>query len=382
MLVLLDEQPSRQLVLLFALDETRVALEILAGEANRNLRVAAEVLHPVRAVAVAGEHVEGVVLDGEPDLDLVRPAAHPPDGSKVAEVLVCEAPGVGRHLALAGRLGLLALPQLDAPDLAARGLGELFYELDLARVLVRGGLALAVVLYLPDQVLAWLVVGGEDHERLDQVPPLFVGHSHYGALGDRRVAYEDVLDLERPYTVSGGENHVVRAPHEPEVAGLVPGRSVAGEVVAVLHNGLGLVGLLPVLFEERGVLSGERNVARLTRRAFVAFRVEYSDVAAGGGFTHRAGPDLHTGEVSDEQGVLRLAVAIVDREPVQLLPPFHDRRIQGFPGRGRVPDGGEVGAFELGGVGEDQILGWGQAEDRDPILPYELQALHRVEGRL
>src|ERR671921_624040 len=304
MLVLLDEQPSRQLVLLFALDETRVALEILAGEANRNFRVAAEVLHPVRAVAVAGEHVEGVVLDGEPDLDLVRPAAHPPDGSKVAEVLVCEAPRVGRHLALAGRLGLFALPQLDAPDLAARGLGELFYELDLARVLVGGGLTLAVVLYLRDQVLARLVVGGE--------------------------------------------------------------------IVAVLHDGLGLVGLLPILFEERGVLSGERNVARLTRRAFVAFRVEYSDVAAGGGFTHRAGPDLHTGEVSDEQGVLRLAVAIVDREPVQLLPPLHDRCVQRLTSRDRMPDACEVGAFELGGVGEYPVLGRGLAEDGDVVPRYEL----------
>src|SRR5919107_385811 len=200
MLVLLDEQPSRQLVLLFALDETRLAFEILTGEANRNLRVAAEVLHPVRAVAAAGEHVEGVVLHCEPDLDLVRPAAHSPDGRKVAEVLVREAPRVGRHPGLAGRLGLLALPQLDAPDLAARGLGELFYELDMAWVLVGGG---------------------EDYERLDQVPPLFVGHSHYGALGNRRVAYEDVLDLKRPYAVPGGEDHVVRATHEPEIPVLV-----------------------------------------------------------------------------------------------------------------------------------------------------------------
>src|ERR687898_2659084 len=252
MLVLLDEQPSRQLVLLLA---------------------------------------------------LVRPAAHPPDGSKVAEVLVREAPRVGRHLTLAGRLSLLALPQLDTPDLAARGLGELFYELDLARVLVGGGLALAVVLYLPDQVLAWLVVGGEDHERLDQVPPLFVGHSHYGALGDRRVAYEDVLDLERPYAVPGGEDHVVRATHEPEVAVLVPGRSVAGEIVAVLHDVLGLFGLLPVPLEEGGVVPGERDVARLARGKLVPVLLDYADVAAGGGFAHRAGPDLHAGEVPDEQGV-------------------------------------------------------------------------------
>src|SRR3712207_8780851 len=43
---------------------------------SRDSRCAAEVLHPVRAVAVR-EHVEGIAVEGEPDLDLVRTACHP-----------------------------------------------------------------------------------------------------------------------------------------------------------------------------------------------------------------------------------------------------------------------------------------------------------------
>src|SRR5918994_396203 len=136
---------------------------------------------------------------------------------------------------LAGRFSFLALAELDPSDLAAGGLWQLFYELYLARVLVGGGLALAVVLDLPYQLVARIVVGGEDHVRLHHAAPFLVGHGYHGALGDRRVAYEDVLDLERPDTVAGREDHVVRAADEPDVPVLVPSSPVSGQVVVAQH---------------------------------------------------------------------------------------------------------------------------------------------------
>src|SRR5919112_4945844 len=281
---------------------------------------------------------------------------------------------------LAGRFSFLALAELDPSDLAAGGLWQLFYELYLARVLVGGGLALAVVLDLPYQLVGRIVVGGEDHVRLHHAPPFFVGHGHDGALGDCRVANEDILDLERTDAVAGGEDHVVRPTDEPDVSVLVLSSPVSGQVVVAKHDLLGLLRLLPVPLHERGVVTREGNIPRLARRELLPVLVDYAHVAARRRLTHRARPDLDPGEVADEEGVLRLAVAVVDREPVQLLPPLHDRRVQGLPGRKRVPDARQIRTSELGGVREHPVFGRGLAENRDPVTTYEIQAFRRVEG--
>ena len=115
--------------------------ELLPRDADRYLGVAPQVLHPVRAVAAPGEHVEGLGLrhEGEPDLDLVRPARHAARRRQVTEVLVRERPEV-RHRSSGFRsvwrtgsaaknsylkpeaFRSLHLSQLDPPDLAARRL--------------------------------------------------------------------------------------------------------------------------------------------------------------------------------------------------------------------------------------------------------------------
>ena len=104
-------------------------------------------------------------------------------------------------------------------------------------------------------------------------------------------------------------------------------------------------------------------------------------VAAGRGFAHGARPHFEAGVVADEQGVLRLAVAVVDGQAVQLFPALYDRRVQRLPGRDGVPDGGEVGALQLGGLGEEAVLGRGLAEDGDVVALYEVQALARGRSR-
>src|SRR5215216_3298089 len=175
----------------------------------------------------------------------------------------------------------LALTQLDAPDLAARGLWELADELDAARLFVRGGLGFAEVLYLPREPVRRFVVLAEDDVSLDHAPAVLVRRGHHRALDDCLVLDEDALDLEGPDAVAGREDDVVRAPHEPQVPVLVPVRPVSGEVVAVPEDRLRLVRLVPVLFEEAWDSIGERDVARLVGRALVAVRVYDLHVAAG-----------------------------------------------------------------------------------------------------
>src|SRR6266542_4122219 len=44
------------------------------------------------------------------------------------------------------------------------------------------------------------------------------------------VLEQRALDLERPYSIRGGEDHVVGAPAEPEIAVVVARRAVTGDV--------------------------------------------------------------------------------------------------------------------------------------------------------
>lgn len=77
---------------------------------------------------------------------------------------------LGGQPILSGHLRFFSLPEFNATDLATGSLRQLVYELYLARVLVRGGRVLGVLLELFDQLLTWLVVSGEDHKRLYYVP--------------------------------------------------------------------------------------------------------------------------------------------------------------------------------------------------------------------
>src|SRR5215217_6647930 len=92
-LVFLDKQPPRQLVLFRVSGLAGQPGETFVCNTDPYLRVSAEVLHPIRAVASSREHVEGTSLrhEGEPDLDLVRPPRYPTRRGQVAEVLFCKA---------------------------------------------------------------------------------------------------------------------------------------------------------------------------------------------------------------------------------------------------------------------------------------------------
>src|SRR5262249_44137985 len=121
---------------------------------------------------------------------------------------------------------LLALAQLDAPDLAAHGLRQLGDELDLARILVRRGHALHMLLARAHQLVARGVARLEHDEGLHHLAAHGVGAGDHGRLDHRVMLEQRALDLERADPVAGGDDHVVGAPDEPEIPVLVARRPI------------------------------------------------------------------------------------------------------------------------------------------------------------
>src|SRR5204863_1242989 len=92
--VLLEQEPAGDLVLARIVDDARAPGGCLVPDAHAHARLLQEVLHPVGAVATAGEHVENRRLWArasrdalrrhcEPDLDLPRLATNTSDGGQV-----------------------------------------------------------------------------------------------------------------------------------------------------------------------------------------------------------------------------------------------------------------------------------------------------------
>ena len=118
--------------------------------------------------------------------------------------------------------------QLRPLDLAARGLRQLLGELDDPRVLVGSGDALRRG---PGARAASSSEGSPSRSTTiarTTEPRSSSGAAHGGGLGDGGVGDERGLDLEGPDPVAGGDDHVVVAALEPEVAVLVLADLVAG----------------------------------------------------------------------------------------------------------------------------------------------------------
>src|SRR2546430_9296972 len=71
---------------------------------------------------------------------------------------------------------------------------------------------------LAAQLVGWLVAGTERDERLDDLATELVRHAGDARLGDRRVAEERGLDLDRPDPVVGDLDDLVSSTGEPDIA--------------------------------------------------------------------------------------------------------------------------------------------------------------------
>src|SRR6187551_2939179 len=123
--------------------------------------------------------------------------------------------------------------QLGPLHLAAGRLRQLGGELDDAGELVGRRLALAVLLQLAGQLVAWLAIARYD-DRPHHRAALRVRRGDGGGLGDRRVGEQGGLDLDRSDPVAGGDDDVVAASLEPEVAVVLLANHVAGRPPLVL----------------------------------------------------------------------------------------------------------------------------------------------------
>src|SRR4029079_7233328 len=153
----------------------------------------------------------------------------------------------------------------------------------------------------------------------DDLAAVGVRLADHGALGDGDVLEQGALHLERPDPVGGRQDHVVRPASEPEVAVLVTDRPVAGHVPVATVDGRRLLGRVPVSGEQRGRVSAQGDVALLAGWALLAVEADYAYVVARRGEPHRPGPDLRAREVADQQRVLGLPVAVVNRPAERVL---------------------------------------------------------------
>ena len=236
-----------------------------------------------------------------------------------------------------------------------------------------------MLLELGGEAVGRLLPRTEDDERLHDLAAVEVRDPDDGALCDRGMLEEGALDLERADAIRGRDDHVVRAPHEPEVAVLVALRPIARQVPVVPEDRVGLVGRLPVAGEEGRRAADQREVALDSWRADLARVVDHGHVVARGRKAHGSRADGDAGRVRDEYGVLRLAVAVVHREPQRILESRDDLGIERLADRYGVAEPRQMRELQLLELGEHPVLGRSLGEDRDPEPLHEREALLGIE---
>src|SRR5579863_8688119 len=275
-----------------------------------------------------------------------------------------------------------AFAQVDAANLAADGLGQVVDEFDFARIFVRGGDPLDVLLQFEHQRFALIDPRLASHERLDDRSAVGIGTGHDGRFHHGWMFEEGALDLERADTVAGGSNHVVGAPDKPEIAVSVAIRLIAGEIIiSAKYRGV-LIRVLPIFEHNRGRLfrlHADGDFTGLAHFAFVEIFIDDPRIDAEEGPAHRTGPDFHAGEIRGDQRRLSLAVTVVDRETVAIAPDADDFGVQRFAGRRAMTQRGQIVLGEVF-LHQHAELGRRRAESGDAVAPQQFQFLGRLKA--
>src|SRR5215212_3458731 len=266
-----------------------------------------------------------------------------------------------RRLSAAERPAALSAQRRPA-DLSARGLRQVVGEVDHARVLVGRGLALDVLLDLARERVAWLVSLAQDDDRTHDAAPFLVGMGDDRRLGYGGVLDDRRLDLERPDAVAGGDDHVVGAALEVQVAVIVPADAVARMPRAGWRRSA------EVAAEER------RHGGRVEQELAVLYpqahpRQWLAHRARSGGGAHR---------VAGRLAGLGLPVPVADLQPGGLPPGAERLGVEGLAGGHEAAQA--LDRSRLRPAGDDAVLGGRHAEHSYTLGSEKAEPLVRVEA--
>ena len=228
-------------------------------------------------------------------------------------------------------------------------LGSSAAKSTIARVLVGRGLALHVVLQRAGERRRRRVAVAQHDDGAHDRAALVVGRGDHGGLGDRLVGDQRGLDLERADPVAGGDDHVVGAALEVQVAVLVARDAVAGVPRARVRL------LAEVVQEERRVAGAGRSTSSPSTT---------SRSTPGSGRPIEPGPRRLAQRRAGQLAGLGLAVAVADPEPGGLVPGVQD-----------------LGVERLAGGDEALEAGSGRSVARLAITRYSVGAMQSTSTR-
>src|SRR5262245_2714074 len=227
-------------------------------------------------------------------------------------------------------------PQLEALDLAGRGLRQLRDEVDPAGVLVRSDLVLHEGLELVGELVTAARRLFEDHERLRLDEPIAVLTAHHRRLQHGGMAHQRRFHLDGRDPDAADLQHVIGASAVPEVAVLVLVILVARLDPCAEERLLGLVVLVPVV-RHRGV-AFDAQVADLAARDRPALVVDDRELVAGYGQARRAGARPPRAVRDEDVPDLSGANAVDDLHAEPLAPAREELVGQRLAGRYAEPE--------------------------------------------
>ena len=197
-------------------------------------------------------------------------------------------PALGRLFGLEPQLLDRLFAHHELLDLAGDGHRELRHELDVARDLVVGDLALAEG---ADLLVGRGLAGMQLDPGADRLAEARVGHANHLHVQHLRMPVEELLDLARIDVLAAADDHVLEAADDVDVALLVHRREVAGVHPAGLVDGLLRLGLVvPVALHHRVAAGAE--LACLAARHHAALGIDDLDLDMGKHLAHRRDPAL------------------------------------------------------------------------------------------
>src|SRR5207245_1034228 len=167
----------------------------------------------------------------------------------------------------------------------------------------------------------------EDDDGLHGMRALGIGAAHHGAVRDRGMLHQAVLDLRRTDAVARALEHVVAAALVPEIAVPIALRKIPGAAPFAGVFPSGRLGIPPVFEKEhRIVLVPGGHLSSLTGRDFVAALVDAGHAVSGVRPADRPGLGRPQGmRISDDVVDLGLAEHLVDGNPERLAAPLEYR---------------------------------------------------------